>query len=323
MAEREAEAADEQVKQVAEAFQAVHLPPEAFIHWPWPALSEVMGGIRPGTIGFLAAASGAGKTSFLMSAARRWCGQQKRVYYAGLESRPHVLRVQWACRSLGLDAGDVLSGHAARHMRDWPDVRRRIVGQIEMQDVDPIRFAPFRFLDITALRKMMQEAVDFEADVVIIDHIDHIDGGKGNTYESSLAAVKHMLTLAQDSDLRVLAATQTNLSGAGNDPLRFHRPVRREHVKYGNHKLEVADWALGLYRPLREGLEKRERLAFTEGRADLTAILQQGVTELNVMKHRLYGAREGKRIRLGFSKGEVLDQPQAASPPPPDGWWER
>jgi hypothetical protein len=322
LAEREAEAEREQARQIDEARQAVTLPASEYVDWPWPALAATMGGLGPGTMGFPCAATGGGKTSFLMSAARRWCLTGRRVYYAGLESRPQVLRTHWACRSLGLDAGDVLSGRA-RTWSDWPAARRRLIAQLEMQDVDPIRFAPVRFVDLATLDRLVRAASDFEADVPVVDHVDHIDGGAGGLYQASVAATKRLLLLTQDYGLRLIAASQTNLSNAGTDRLRFHRPVHREHVKFGNHKLEVADWALGLYRPLRPGVTREEMTLVHEGHRDLSTILARGVTEVNVMKHRAYGSREGERIRLGFAKGEVLDAPPAQSPEGPPGWWNR
>ncbi|MHB1863403.1 MAG: DnaB-like helicase C-terminal domain-containing protein [Gemmatimonadaceae bacterium] len=323
LADREAEAEREQAAQIAEAQQAVTLPASAFLDWPWPALASVVGGMGPGTLGFLCAASGAGKTSFLMSAARRWHVAGRRVYYAGLESRPCILRTQWACRSLGLDAGDVLSGDAERRIRDWPDVRRRLLAQLEMQEADNIRFAPFRSVNLTALDAMFRAASDFDADALVIDHVDHLDGERGNLYESSVAAVRRLLTLAQDTGIRVIAASQTNLTNAGSDRLRFHRPVQRDVVKMGGHKIEVADWMLGLYRPLKANLTREARADFLDGKSDLPTILEHGVTELNVMKHRLYGAREGERIRLGFAKGEVLDAPPPDAGGGPSQWWNK
>lgn len=307
------EARRHQQDQVYEANRLVGLAATSYLEWPWPLLSNVMGGIGPGSLGFVCAASGAGKTSFLLSAMRRWFSAGRRVYYAGLETRPHILRTQWACRELSIDAGDVLTGRAPRTIAEWPSVRERLrkefMSQVTSTVMDRIRFAPFRFLNLRALETMYREAADFDADLVVVDHIDHVDGERGNQYESSVAAVKKVLALTQDYELRTIAASQTNLSGAGSDPLRFHRPVRRDHVKNGNHKLEVADWALGLYRPLKPGLTRGVLKDWREGKIDLAAILDRGVTELNVMKHRAYGNREGTRIRLGFAKGEVLDEP--------------
>ena len=327
LAEREAEAEREQLSQVYAANDAVGLPASAYLEWPWPRLAQVMGGMAPGTLGFVAAASGAGKTSFLLSAMRRWFTEGLRVYYAGLESEPHVLRTQWACRELGVDPGDVLTGRAREVIPDWPAVREQLrqefKAQVKVAAMERVRFAPFRFVDLAVLDRMYREAFDFGTDVVVIDHIDHIDGGRGNLYESSVVAVKRLLILTQDYGLRTVAASQTNLSGAGNDPLRFHRPVQREHVKNGNHKLEVADWALGLYRPLRSDVTREAVTLWREGTADLSTLLARGVTEMNVMKHRAYGDREGERIRLGFAKGEVLDEPVVQPSDRPSAWWDK
>lgn len=327
-AEREAAAMREQAEQVHEAERAVRRSASEFLEWPWAPLSHVMGAMGPGTLGFVCAASGAGKTSFLVSAARRWFLAGKRILFAGFESRPHILRTQWACRTLGIDAGHVLGGRAEQEILDWRRVRERLAMEIRLQHDGPVaeqvRFAPFRFVNVARLAQMFREAADFGADVVIIDHIDHVDGGKGGAYESSLHAVRELLTLTQDHELRVVCASQTNLANAGGDPLRFHRPVHREHVKFGNHKLEVADFALGLYRPLKPTVPRETLTLWKEGRADLAAVLEHGVTELNVMKHRLYGTREGERIRLGFSHGDILDAPLAhGDQDPPPAWYDR
>src|SRR5688572_17114855 len=84
--------------------------PEEYLHLPWRSLDELVGGIPKGEIWFLAGFSSQGKTTFLASAIDAWFEEGKRIYWLGLESRGKTLRTHWACKRLGIDAGEVLTG---------------------------------------------------------------------------------------------------------------------------------------------------------------------------------------------------------------------
>jgi KaiC/GvpD/RAD55 family RecA-like ATPase len=304
-----------QAEQVGEALARLDLPISAYLRFPFGPLDRVMGGIGPATISFLCARSAAGKTSFLLSLMCRMHAQGNRIYYAGLESRPLTLRTQWACRVLGLDPGDVLSGAYLA----WPhaeQTREALKAELRRQRDDAafhrVRFAPQPTVDLAAMTEICVEAHDFGADVVVIDHIDHVTA-QGSPYVVSRETMDAVKRLKDRYELRMLIASQINREGMGADPFRNHRPVQEQHVKMGDHKLEVCDNMLGIYRPLRDDITKEDKANFEAGRIGMSALLEANTMAVNVMKHRLYGARAGEKVRLGFWRGEVMDSPDLAA----------
>jgi hypothetical protein len=308
---------DAQVAQVSDTLATLNRPAEAFLPWPWARVQEAVGSLAPADIAFLVGHSGGGKTSFLLSLVLRLIASGRRVYYAGLESRPAWLRTQLACRVVGVDPGPVLSGDYLRRP-GADDVRARLRYEVEQQKTSAVyqrlRFAQAQFLGAESLAGITRAAADWGADLLIIDHIDHVQPETtGDSYSESRAVALLLKQCADASGLRVLAASQTNHTGLANDPFRNHRPIRDEHVYMGGHKRHIAALMLGVYRPMKEALEQSERDAVREGSADKTTILQAGVMAVNVMKSRNYGAREGTILRLGFDRGDVTDSPDAAT----------
>ncbi len=303
-----------QAEQVRDAIVRLDLPDAAFLRFPWPALDAVMGGHGPGTMGFVIARLKSGKTSFLLSLMQRLFASGRRIYYAGLESRPLNLRTQWACRQLHLDPGDVLSGEYRRWMnRD--QIRADVKAALAVQHTDPaylrVRFAPHPRVDIKVMHEICVEAHEFGADVVVVDHIDHIRAD-GSPYVASREVVEVAKELTHRYDLHLIAASQINREGMAGDPFRNYRPVREEHVKMGDQKLEACDWAIGVYRPLRSTITKQDRADFEAGKLQIHDLLADYTMAINVMAHRLYGSRAGTKVDLGFFRGEVYDTPDLA-----------
>lgn len=305
---------DEQLAQVGDAQRFLDLGAERFLRMPWPRLDATIGGTMPGTLSFLAGHPGGGKTSFLLTLMLRLLASGQRVYYAGLESRPNVLRTQIACRVLGIDHGAVLAGNA-QTQPDWPDVRRRLLEELERQrDLDGpyarLRFAPQEHVDTAAACAVMAESADFGADLVVVDHIDHVTAeGKQGLYQESRAVVQVFDSLSKQHQIKTLAATQTNWTGRSADPYRNHRPIQEEHLYMGGHKLHVAHWVLGVYRPLEGGrVPKDLDKMIRGGERPLTDALARHTVAVNVLKSRVLGDGKHAIVPLGFWRGEVLDE---------------
>lgn len=299
---------DEANDQRRDAFGAIDIPDERFLHLPWRSLDDVVGGIAPGQVWFVGAYSGHGKTTFLMSALDEWFNQGKRIYYMGLESQPYILRTQWACRRLGYDSGEVLSGKAGERA-DWLTVRAKIKEELRSQakaDVaEQVYFSPAKFVDAAKLKAACIQAHALQSDVLIIDHVDHLEG-RGGLYESSVQSMKTLLGLAQEFGLKVIAATQFNNEMIKGNRLGLYTPPSATAVYMGNHKRHVASGMLGLYRPLKfDGLTAEDLKKFARGELEPKDVIEPGVMAVSLMKHRLFGNREGKRVFLRVDHGRV------------------
>ena len=298
--------------QVCDALAALQRPAHAFLRMPWPSLSALVGGIAPGWVWFIGGFSGNGKTTLLMSLLDLLYQGGKRVYYLGLESDPLELRTTWAAMRLGIMPGDALTGE----LQLMPNgqalqtaLEQDLKDQVENERAKRVFISPEEFIDVTRLEHAVEEAKDLHADVFIVDHIDHIEGGEGtNLYAESVRTVKRTLTLAKRYKMPMLVATQFNNEAAGGHPLAVYRPPQPGHVFMGGHKRQIAAGMLGLYRPLRlSGVTDEEMKAVGAGAMEAWRVLEPNTMGVVVMKHRQYGSRERKSCLLRVEQGRCVE----------------
>lgn len=301
---------DEALVQGEESSRAIARPASDFLHFPWASLDSLVGGIAPGDVWIGGAFSGHGKTTFAMSAVDAWYEQGKRIYYLGLESKPSVLRTQWACMRLGLSAGDVLSGKLAATAADWPFTRKRIVDEIERQTAGDgsarFYFSPVKFVDAPKLRSAYDEAEALGSDIVVIDHMDHLQGD-GGLFEASVQVTRVMLDSGQRTGRRTFALTQFNNEIVKTNRLALHMPPSPSAVYMGGHKRMAATGMLAFYKPFKPDITKEEMAKFSRGELEPQDVIERGVMAALLQKHRLYGEREGKRALLGVERGRVVE----------------
>jgi hypothetical protein len=164
-----------------------------------------------------------------------------------------------------------------------------------------------RFVNEAGLRASCRRASKLKAGLMVIDHIDHIGGESGGaaSFEESVRACNAALDAAQEYGMRMLVATQLNNQGVRADPLAGFRPPQPHHVYLGPQKRMIATGMLGLYRPMRAGLDPDTIKAAKDGTADLSTVLEPHVMGVMCMKNRKQGRHEGKRISLGVTHGRV------------------
>lgn len=302
--------------QVARGVQFLDLEADDFLRWPWASMDAIMGGMAGGTLHFVVCPSKGGKTTLCRSATRQWIQQGRRVFYGGFELRAETLRTMFAADDCNIDAGDVLTGA----WTSWPDraEHRELMKQAYYSQLDPasdyqrVRFSEFSHVDRKAIQTMMEQAHEWGADVVIIDHVDNVNGGDEKSrglYEVSLATVHLLDRLAKQYNLVVVVTSQTNNDGRTRDIWRDHRPVRPETVKMGSHKMEVATTMMGFYRPAKIGLTKEEKQVAEARERSVYELLQPDVNAFNVMAHRAYGSRIGQVGHVGWSRGRIVEAP--------------
>lgn len=298
--------------QVSDAIIALQRPAHAFLRMPWPSLDALVGGIQPGAVWFLGGFSGNGKTTLLMTLLDLLYERDRRVYYLGLESDPLELRTTWAALRLGIMPGDAITGEI-KVMPNGPALQaaleQDLKDQVQDRRAKSVYISPEEFIDCQRLEHAVEEAKDFGADVFIVDHIDHIEGGEGtNLYAESVRTVKRTLTLAKRYRMPMLVATQFNNEAASGHPLAVYRPPQPGHVFMGGHKRQIASGMLGLYRPMRlTGVSEDEMKAVASGRMEAWKILEPNTMGVVVMKHRAYGSRERKSCLLRVENGRCVE----------------
>lgn len=303
------------VWQASAASAALGRSAKDFLHLPLEGLAIMTGDIPESDVWYVGGFSGDGKTAFFSSLTLALMGAGKHVYYVPTETSAPVLRNHLAAKALGYDVGDMLTG-VWRSWPDYADVKRRIRATLKAH-ADPddagrrrLWVADQGLISATRLEVEAAHAAQLGADVFIVDHIDHIEGSGRSMWEASVAANKMLLHIAHTYKLRVFAATQFNLEAVkGNRVMRYMAP-RETYVYMGNYKRQIASGMLGLYRPLKfTDLDKDALKAFNKGSSSVTTadILEPNTMAVSLMKHRLYGAREGQKAFLRVERGRVLD----------------
>jgi len=308
---------DNALEHAKDALGAIAREASEYLHMPWPELDGLVGGIAPADLWYINAFSGDGKTTFLTSLVLDGIKHsQWRVYYLGLESRPKVIMTHFACARLGMSAADLLSGAA----RQWPnydairaalvDELRRMVDDASYGDVPYISKA--KTLSAATVRSEARIANEIGANVLVVDHVDHIAGSARSLMDESTAVNDALLEASQEFGFVTLASGQLNLDAIrGDRALRYTAP-RENFIKFGNKKREVASGMLGLYRPLAlNGVPKDDMAKFRAGDLEPRHVCEPNTMGVVCMKHRLYGSREGQRVYLGVRDGRIVPRPSS------------
>jgi len=303
--------------QVVEAMNALDRHPSTFVRWPFSELDALTGPMAPGNVWFACAASGGGKTTFISSVIDRWRVAGKRSYVMPLETRPNEFRTYLACMAAGVHPGDALSGQLAslpnyRALRD--QLRSELMAQTKSPYVEQVMVSAQRAINLAGLEHGLKEAKAFQADIVIVDHIDHIAGGNGaNLYAEAKAVNDGALRMAQDNGLLLLFTSQLNMAASKGDYLAKYMPPRTEHVAFGTLKQRNATGMIGLFRPLRKSLPGESEDEYVKalrsarsGMGTVTDVLEPNTMGVVAMKLRNYGAREGQKAYLGVEHGKAL-----------------
>lgn len=305
--------------QIIGAIQHVDVHPDTLVRWPFHDVDALTGPLGPGEVWFVAAYSGGGKTTFVVSAIDAWRQMGKKIYVMPLELEAFRFRTYLACMQCGVHPGDALS----RKLRETPegDVKRHALkdalrAQLKEGYVDHVMVSEQGSINVAGLATGLKEAMAFGADVVIVDHIDHITGGDGSNGYADSKAVNHAaLRMAQDNGLLLVFTSQLNMEiGKGKDHLAKYQPPQPHHLLFPSTKLHVATGMLGLYRPIRARRPDESEDAYKDaiskaraGNADAPDALEPNTMGVVGMKLRNYGQHEGRRVALSVVKGRVSD----------------
>lgn len=311
-------------EQIVSALESLHIPPAAYVRWPWPALDALYGGMAPGTVHYVVGFSGLGKTTFIASAIRKWAAAGRIVDVMPLENDAGTFRKYLACQKLGIDPGLMASGdfwELPNAEALLASVDAEVRAQANSPFVDHIHVQSTSRIDIRRFRLAVNTAIAHGADVLVVDHVDHIasDPAQRKTlHQESVEVNNAALDLAKESGLVMILMSQANQEAirSGGDHLAKYQPLREHHVQNGGHKRQNATGMIGLFRPLAPAppasdpeatAEYRERIKAARQGKDPQTALEPGIVGVNLMKSRNYGSREGKSTRLRWVNGRIED----------------
>jgi replicative DNA helicase len=275
--------------------------------FPWDTLHDVVGALLPWQFWVLAAATGNGKSTTLMSLIATWLGEGRRVVMLPLEQPADIMRTYLAALRQGLDPRKVIPGKWLELPPGAKDaVQRDLRWQATPAAAELLHFSPRAFVDELGLRATMKEAADFGAEVVVIDHLHRLQmTGHRDGYHALVRICQLLKELAKEFRIPVLCAAQLN-RGDG-DPLAPYRPPRPSSIQGGEVIRQECDVALGVFRPLSRTLSRDEEADIRTGQKQVRDFLEPNCVGFHVLKHRLDGEQNGRVVRLRFDRGQLSD----------------
>jgi KaiC/GvpD/RAD55 family RecA-like ATPase len=307
--------------QACDAIEALNRADTDWVPWPWPDLTALAGRMKPRDVWFVCGFSGNGKTLFVSSAIQTWIQQRIKVYVLPLENAADDFRIYLACQTVGIDPGIVNGGgllDMTPGQREYWEGKIRAELERQMLDAgihDYLKVKGVDSINLKRLRLAAEEAAKWGAQVLIVDHIDHIKGGDGkNLHAESTLVNQAAKDLAKEFNLVFVFTSQMNNDAikGGRDRLAQYGPPMPHHVFMGGHKRFIATGMIGLHRKLRDPhdmeTEKEYKAAMQrsrDGDSPPMDALAPNVMAVTLMKSRNFGAREGNRAFLAVSHGLV------------------
>lgn len=268
----------------------------------------------PGQFWVVAGNAGIGKTTFILSTLDDLLLAGKKVAVLGLEQEDYELRTAIACLRARVPRWIAIENSWKEH-EHGADMYERVHWQLESQVQSPLReqllLLPDRYIDGKALVKAAQKAEAFGADVLIVDHINHI---RADSFTEFGKIVQLSKKIAEDSGLVNLTAAQVNREAMkGGHRLSRYMPAQL-HQLYGGGVIEQnAVVVLNIYRPVMHPTTKAETSliqAAMKGEIEATSVLQPNRMGVAVLKHRPRGEMEGRRTILTLTDGKLHDNAQ-------------
>lgn len=296
-------AADLTAAQVTDAQQLLKRDTSKSPRWSWMGLNALTGPMMPGDLVVVGSLPGNGKSTLLMSQMDAFAQREMPTLYVPLEVDPEVCRLRWAAWKLGLAQKHVIR-------QEWDMLPRDAAGAVDLtleeQKHEPfVHFAPPRRMTLAQVEKWCKWArEEFDAKVVMLDHLHRLDfGGTQNYRVSATDVIRRIKDLARELGVVIIAAAQLNRSTDPIDP--FVVPVMarfKETAAIG----EEADVVLMLSRKLRRDLPDNWQKDLHTNRINEWELAEANVMVATCRKHRLDDSALNGRVLLSVENGRIV-----------------
>jgi replicative DNA helicase len=267
-----------------------------------------------GQLWVLTAATGIGKTTFLLSQIESLVSQEIPVAMLGLEQEPDELRMKYACLQSGVSfavAEENSWSEVSGGLYDFERVQSALVQQLSPENVKHLKFLPQRYIDLEVLEQAAKDAAQWGARVMVVDHIHHIQsGGSFNEYRKIVQACKR---LAEEYKMVMLVAAQVGRKGSHGHALQRFMPPEIKDIEGGDVLAQNANVIVGIYRPLKPIVTDADKAKLKAAQARMIEpmeVLRPNTMGIVVMKHRARGEMEGRRVLLHLERGRLTDLPK-------------
>lgn len=291
-------------EQTEAALDRLRIDPHTLLAWPWSSIDALTGKIWPDDIVTVCAHSGNGKTTVLTQCLYPWLDAGKTVYVVTLEQDPMEYRTALAALDLGYhpqralaNDWDRLPQNAAHHLADA--IRRQRVAY-----ADRLHFSPSRMVKPDEFGREIDRAVYLQADILILDHVGHLDYSD-KAYSELSRFLRKLKDDAKQLGLPVLMAAQMNRGD--RNPLSPFHPPNLHDIEMGGKIRQISSIVLGVYRPLLETCSAEDEREVRRGKAKVSQFLEKERMAFAVLKGRKQGEDFGETVKLDFKKGRIID----------------
>jgi len=285
------------------------------------SVHEMTGPLAPEEVVIVAADTEDGKSLFCQNFFDDLTSEQKKsTLYIGTEQTPAVLKIKQACIRAGVRAKLILKPTDAELLTDeYAHGMQAVEAELEYINGPEMRglafYATTEYVNRRELEKWITGGVErYGIEVVIIDHIDQMQHGKGTSPISELTATVQMIGhLAKKHHIPIIVASQISRS---KDPIKRHSPPDKHDLAGAAGKEREMAIGFGLWRPLRTDLPAKElrqlRKDAQQGTVAASRIYQPNTMGVRLLKDRL-GDVPGKQVFLHVGKGGRLSDDMAST----------
>lgn len=304
---------DQALSRVTRARQKLTLDPGKVRRFRFKpnALHSIARFLVPGQLWIVAAGTGIGKTTFLLSVADDFIQAGARVAYLGLEMEDDELSTAFACLRAQVPRW-VAVENSWDEQPGGRDMYDRLQNQLQAQWLDPLvhhlKFLPHRYINTKVLWEAAEEAADWGADILVTDHLNHVET---DGYAEFAHMIRQSKKVPEKFGMVHLAAAQINRDAVrGGHRLTRWQPMQLHHIQGGGVIEQNAVVVLNPYRPIITGNdETTKRLIKMAMKGDIedTSVLQRDRMGVATLKHRVRGDLVGERTVLRFERGKLYD----------------
>lgn len=216
--------------------------PRAGIPTPWPALTRLTNGFRPGEVTVLAANAGMGKSSAAMQMAGRAAEWGAPSCVFSLEMSRQELMVRMVCSRAGVDSALYRRGGLSDHDR------RKIFAAASEITQWPLRIAEEGSSTVPAIRSMIrrEKMLGRPPEFVVIDYLQLMNAtGRGANRHAELSEItRGVKLLAKDEHVSIVLLSQLSRANA-----KDKRPPTMSDLRDSGSIEENADAILFAWRP--------------------------------------------------------------------------
>ncbi len=296
--------AAEAVSQVGEATERLAQDFSILPRVPWPSLHTAIGhGLLPDHFWTVAADSGQGKTTWVMSLVESWITAKRRVFGLPLEQGIDASRVYLAALASNLSVKSVLKN-------DWSalpsDARGTLARHLDWQAKEGAHYLHLhRDGRVTPheLPDLFREAKDFGAEVFFIDHIHRIKVRSYDEYASLPATIKE---LSKEWKIPTIATAQNHRGVGPVDRVKAHLIPNVDRIQGGKVLEQESDVVLGVYRPFVADISDETMAEIRRGTVSAREHLQPFTVGVAGLKGRIEG-EVGWVVNLKWDRGRIVD----------------